>query len=419
MSHPEDSSADSLSGLQSHIAGQITELVTGYWLAFRKVGVEYDPVAPNWLRTLEPVPEGLKGINTAAILASLEASYQQLFRTKPKQMEAYIDEGIAMGKMLEKHLLSPSPDGIGLAGLEVITSIEMTGKTQKYEDGQADLTVHYRTIQGKELSVGYSAKAGQSPPAAQGRGIEQFGELTAEQCREAYRYGVAAGHPSVQQWLLESPIQYPTMALDGFELKTNGQVLNGMMTLQNHIAEDGGLDMSVVPQRFRDAYTEWNAQGNVAMCELLLTTLEEVSDGMCLAYQLVYSYLELAEQCGAALYILQDDELPCLQGDLLKACVHIRSLAESGQLAGQVRRKKNRATWVICTLEGQSVLTVMLTNAGGRNSRSKRSMSIPRRLKLKLSIGSGTVYAGDVLAVFGKATCRNYFDDIVDSIDQS
>jgi len=414
MSDSQEVSLNSVSGLQSHVAGQITELVACYWLAFRRMGVDYDPVALNWLDTLELVPEGLTGVNTVEIRSSLTRPYQQVFRANPKQMEEYIDEGIAMAKMLEKHLLLPSPDGIGLINLEDITSIEMTGQTQDDEDGQADLMVHYRTRQGQDLSVGYSAKAGQSPPAAQGRGIEQFGELTTEQCRQAYIYGVAAGRPSVQQWLLEQPIQYPTMASDGVELKKEGQVLKGLMSLHNHRFGDGGLDMSVVPPRFNDAYTEWNAQGNVGMGELLLTTLEEVSDGMCLAYQLVYSYLELAEQCGAALYILQEDGLPSLQSDLLKACVKIRALAESGELAGQVRRKKNRATWVICTLEGQSVLTVMLTNAGGRNSRSKKPMSIPRRLKLKLSIGSGTIYAGEVLAVFGKTICQNYFDDIVD-----
>ena len=271
-------------------------------------------------------------------------------------MEEYIDEGIAMAKMLEKHLLLPSPDGIGLINLEDITSIEMTGQTQDDEDGQADLMVHYRTRQGQDLSVGYSAKAGQSPPAAQGRGIEQFGELTTEQCRQAYIYGVAAGRPSVQQWLLEQPIQYPTMASDGGELKERRTSIEGAYESPQSQVWRWRTRYECCPQRFNDAYTEWNAQGNVGMGELLLTTLEEVSDGMCLAYQLVYSYLELAEQCGAALYILQDDGLPSLQSDLLKACVKIRALAESGELAGQVRRKKNRATWVICTLEGQSVL---------------------------------------------------------------
>lgn len=414
MSDAPKDSLNSTSGLQSHVAGQITELVACYWLAYRRMGVDYDPIAPKWLDTLELVPEGLTGINTAEILSSLTTSYQQVFRVNPKQIERYLDEGIAMAKMLEKHLLLPNPDGIGLSSLADIISIEMTGQTQDDVDGQADVMVHYRTKQGQELSVGYSAKAGQSPPAAQGRGIEQFGELTSEQCRQAYVYGVGLGRSSVQQWLLENPIQYPTMASDGVELKREGQVLSGLMNLQNHRCADRGLDMSVVPQEFKAAYPEWNSQGNIGMCELLLTTLEEVSDGMCLAYQLVYSYLELAEQCGATLYILQEDGVPSLQSDLLKACVKIRALAESGEIAGQVRRKKNRATWVICTLEGQSVLTVMLTNSGGRSSRSKGSTSIPRRLKLKLSIGSGTVYAGEVLAVFGKATCQNYFDDIVD-----
>jgi hypothetical protein len=415
MSHSENPSPASLLGTQSYVAGQITEFVTGYWLAFRIMGVEYNPSAQKWLQTLAPVPDILKGINMGEVLASLAKPYQEVLRANPKQIDGYLDEGIAMAKMLERHLLDPVPTGIGLENLETITSIEMTGQTKDRDDGQADLMIHYRTPNGTVLSVGYSAKSGRSAPAAQGRGIEQFGELTNEECRYAYMYGVASGYPSVQQWLMENPIQYPTMAQDGVELHKEGQVLSGLMTLQHHIAEDGGIDMSVVPQQFRDAYREWNTQGNVAMCELLLTTLEEVSNGMCLAYQLVYSYLELAEQCGSTLYLLQEDVLPHLQDDLLKACISIRTLAESGQLAGQVRRKKNRATWVICTLDGESVLTVMLTNGGGRNSRVKTPMSIPHRLKLKLSIGSGSVYTGDVLAIFGKATCRNYFDDLVDS----
>ena len=49
MSDVQESSLHSVSGIQSHVAGQITELVACYWLAFRRMGVDYDPIAPNGL----------------------------------------------------------------------------------------------------------------------------------------------------------------------------------------------------------------------------------------------------------------------------------------------------------------------------------------------------------------------------------
>ena len=380
--------------IQSYVAGLITELTAAWYLAYA-VDEEVFTAVPSELiaEFLCPKPI-LKAFEFEDGLTQLKTAMDCLTRVEPTLLDNYVTEGLEMGRYLLEHVLSTQ--GLGIVSLKNIVSIEWAAEDLS---SQADLIVRYKDASGTLRKAEYSAKSGESPPAAQSRGLGAY-HLTIPQCRQFYRQGV-------QAWLTQHPIFYPTHSQHGYEIVIDGQLLQGRMDLNNHHSADEGVDLEHVPLDFYQLYEEWNASGNIAMCDALLHQMSLSVDGTCMAYRLVNEYLTLAEQSGAVLYVLQSDSPPALQSELLQACVQIRTAANNGGVAGEIRRKAHTATWTICDDKGRAVLGVMMRNAFGRGPKpgTGKAHSIPERVKVQMTLAAGEPYEGEVIARFTKSEC--------------
>ena len=380
--------------LQSYVAGTLTELIAAWYLAYAIEGRAFTPSPLGLFAEFRQPLSILKGFEVKDNFNRLEHSVVILLETESKNIEEYVLEGLRMGQYLVDHILSGN--GLRVDSLTDIVSIEWAAEDLS---SQADLRIRYKNIDGVLQKVEYSAKSGESPPAAQSRGLETYC-LTVAQCRYFYFQGV-------KTWLADHPILYPTIDKHGYEIDIDGQYLRGLMDLNNHRSRDEGIDLEHVPSDFYTSYEEWNTHGNVAMCDALLQHMTRSIDGKCMAYHLVNEYLTLAEQSGAVLYILQPDSPPSLQSELLRACVKIRTAAIQGNIAGEIRRKPNVATWVICDTNGCAVLGIMIRNALGRGPRpgTGKAHSVPERVKVQITLAEGQRYDGVVLASFTKSSC--------------
>ena len=202
-------------------------------------------------------------------LTRLKTSIESLVRAEPALLDEYLTEGLQMGRYLVEHALSTQ--GLGMASLKDIASVEWAAEDLST---QADLIVRYQDATGVIRKAEYSAKSGESPPAAQSRGLGAY-HLTIPQCRQFYRHGV-------QAWLDQNPILYPTRHQHGYEIVVDGHPLQGVMDLKNHHSSDEGVDLEHVPPEFYASYEEWNASGNLAMCDALLRQMSLSVDGMCI-----------------------------------------------------------------------------------------------------------------------------------------
>ena len=385
---------DNLDALQSYVAGVITELTATWYLACMIDGEQFTPSSTDLLHQFRRPKPILTGFEFEDDFARLESSMAVLSQSEPNILEQYVMEGIQMGQYLVDHILSEQ--GFNVASLKDILSIEWTAEDLS---SQADFIVRYRDSAGEQRVAEYSAKSGESPPAAQSRGLGVY-RLTVYQCRQFYLQGV-------QAWLDQNPILYPTPTQHGYEIVVDGKGLMGMMDVNNHRASDGGVDLEHVPFDFYQKYEAWNTVGNFAMCDALLRHMELSVDGKCMAYRVVNEYLTLAEQSGTVLYVLQPDSLPVLQSELLKACVQIRTAGQTGKTAGEIRRKPGVATWTICDTRGRAVLGVMIRNSFGRGPKpgTGKARSVPERVKIQMTLAEGELYGGEVLAKFTKSNC--------------
>ena len=261
---------------------------------------------------------------------------------QPEVLHQYLTDGVQMGQYLVEHVLSEQ--GLAAPSLKDVVSIEWAAEDLS---SQADLIVRYRDPSGALKSAEYSAKSGESPPAAQSRGLGAY-RLTVSQCRRFYCKGV-------KDWLDQHPISYPNLLEHGYKIAIDGEILQGKMDLHNHLSSDEGVDLEHVPLSFYQSYEEWNTFGNIAMCDALLRHMSVSVDDECMAYRLINEYLTLAEQSGAVLYVLQPDSPPSLQSELLQACVQIRTAGNNGRLAGEIRRKSDTATWTIWDANGHPI----------------------------------------------------------------
>lgn len=383
-----------LDALQSYVAGVVAELTATWYLAQSIDGEGFIPVLSEVLEYFRSPQPILTGFDFEDNFARLEQSIAVLSQADPKILQQYLMDGVQMGQYLLEHILSEQ--GLGAVSLRDITLIEWVAEDLS---SQADIIVRYRDASGQMRKAEYSAKSGESPPAAQSRGLEAY-RLTIPQCRSFYRQGV-------QTWLDKHPISYPTFLQHGYEISIDGHVLRGKMDLNNHRSSDGGVDLEHVPLEFYQMYEEWNTSGNLAMCDALLKHMAFSVDGKCMAYRLIHEYLTLAEQSGSVLYVLQSDSPPALQSELLKACVQIRTAALQGKLAGEIRRKPNVATWTICDSDGHAVLGIMIRNSFGRGPQPGmgKAHSVPERVKLQMTLADGARHTGDVVARFTESSC--------------
>lgn len=380
--------------LQSYVAGVITELIAAWYLAHSIEGEIFTPVLSELLEQFRHPKPILNGFDFEDNLTRLENAMALLSREQPEVLHQYLTDGVQMGQYLVEHVLAKQ--GLAATSLKDVESIEWSAEDLS---SQADIIVRYRDASGDLKHAEYSAKSGESPPAAQSRGLGAY-RLTVPQCRWSYRQGV-------QEWLDQHPILYPNLLEHGYEIAIDGEVLQGRMDLNNHLSSDEGVDLEHVPLDFYQSYEEWNAFGNLAMCDALLRHMSVSVDDECMAYRLVNEYLTLAEQSGAVLYVLQPDSPPSLQSALLQACIQIRTAGESDRMAGEIRRKSDTATWTICDADGHAVLGIMIRNAFGRGPKpgSGKTHSVPERVKIQMTLAAGDPYEGQVLARFSKSTC--------------
>ena len=383
-----------LDAIQSYVAGIVTELVSAWYLAYAIEGESFTPTVSELIDQFRHPKPILNGFEFEDNFERLESSMALLLNTQPNELDRYVTEGVSMGKHLVEHVLSDQ--GLCVASLKDIVAIEWAAEDLS---SQADVIVRYIDAAGELRKGEYSAKSGDSPPAAQSRGLGAY-RLTVSQCRQFYRQGV-------QAWLEQNPVLYPTFHQHGYEIVIDGQILQGIMDVNNHLASDNGVDLEHVPLDFYQSYEQWNAFGNLAMCDALLDHMSVSVEGTCMAYRLVNEYLTLAEQSGAVLYVLQPESLPSLQNELLKACAQIRMDGIQGKTAGEIRRKANVATWTICDTKGHAVLGIMIRNAFGRGPKpgTGRAHSVPERVKIQMTLADGDIYDGDVLARFTKSSC--------------
>ncbi len=383
-----------LDALQSYVAGVVTELMSAWYLAHAIDGENFTPAVSELIDQFRHPRPILKGFEFEDNFERLERSMVLLSTAEPNELDRYVTEGVSMGQHLVEHVLSEQ--GLDVASLKDIVLIEWAAEDLS---SQADVIVRYRDAAGELRKGEYSAKSGDSPPAAQSRGLGAY-HLSVSQCREFYRQGV-------QAWLEQNPVLYPTFHQHGYEIVIDGQILQGIMDVNNHCVSDEGVDLEHVPLEFYQAYEQWNAFGNVAMCDALLHHMSASVEGTCMAFRLVNEYLNLAEQSGAVLYVLQPDSPPSLQSELLKACAQIRKDGLKGNIAGEIRRKSNVATWTICDINGHAVIGIMIRNAFGRGPKpgTGRAYSVPERVKIQMTLADGGRYGGDVLARFSKSSC--------------
>ena len=194
----------------------------------------------------------------------------------------------------------------------------------------------------------YSAKSGESPPAAQSRGLGTY-HLTIPQCRQFYRHGV-------QAWLDQNPMLYPH-AINTDTRLWSMVILFREWWIWKIIIRQMRVDLEHVPPHFMHRMKSgMPLKPSDVRCFIAAMSLSV--DGICICIVWWRGYLALV-QTVEPYCIFYNRFAAGIASELLQACVRIRTAASNGGLAGEIRRKTNTATWTICDDRGRAVIGIM------------------------------------------------------------